>query len=103
MDAAKAWSKGSGNRSKFDALLAQIEVTEEYHAYPGLRLMTALKESAASGDASATAALSARILGSLQTKSFRQYAGDWDVHDDGERTLGDMLPPSLGQTDSHRP
>ena len=103
VDAAKAWSKGSVNRNKFDALLAQIEVTEEYHAYPGLRLMTALKESAASGDASATAALGARILGSLQTKSFRQYAGDWDVHDDGERTLGDMLPPSLGQTDSHRP
>src|SRR3954451_2268074 len=103
VDAAKAWSKGSGNRSKFDALLAQIEVTEEYHAYPGLRLMTALKESAASGDASATAALGTRILGSLQTKSFRQYAGDWDVHDDGERALGDMLPPSLGQTDSHRP
>src|SRR5436190_5139691 len=103
VDAAKAWSKGSVNRNKFDALLAQIEVTEEYHAYPGLRLMTALKEAAASGDASATAALAARIVGSLQTKSFRQYAGDWDVHDDGERALGDMLPPSLGQTDSHRP
>jgi arginine decarboxylase len=56
-DAAKAWSDGSGSRDSFDALLAEIGVTEEYHGYPGLRLMTALKEVAASGDASATATL----------------------------------------------
>src|SRR3954469_11617182 len=103
VDAAKAWSKGSVNRNKFDALLAQIEVTEEYHAYPGLRLMTALKEAAASGDASATAALGTRILQSLQTRSFRQYAADWDIHEDGERALTDLLPPSFGRTDSRRP
>ena len=50
VDAAKAWSDGSGNRNKFDALFAQLEVTEEFHGYPGLRLMAALKEAAASGD-----------------------------------------------------
>jgi arginine decarboxylase len=103
LDAAKAWSDSSGNRNKFDALFAQLEVTEEYHGYPGARLMAALKEAAASGDASATAALATRILQSLQTRSFRQYANDWDVHEDSERALTDLVPPSLGRTESHRP
>src|ERR1700722_15971759 len=78
MDAAKAWSDGSGKRNQFDALLAEIAVTEEFHGYPGPLLMTALKEAAASGDASATASLATRILQSLQTKSFRQHANDWE-------------------------
>jgi arginine decarboxylase len=103
VDAAKAWSDGSGKRNQLDTLLAEIEVTEEFHGYPGPRLMAALKEAAASGDASATAALATRILQSLQTRSFRQHANDWDIHDDGERALTDLLPPSMGRTESHRP
>src|SRR5215212_1273718 len=103
VDAANAWSDGSGKRDQFDILLAAIEVTEEFHGYPGPRLMAALKEAAASGDAPATAALATRIMQSLQTKSFRQHGNDWDIHDDGERALTDLLPPSLGRTDSHRP
>lgn len=103
VDAAKAWSDGSGDRNSFDALFAQLEVTEEYHGYPGLRLMAALKEASASGDAGATAALAARILQSVQSRSFRQHASDWDVREDSELTLPDLVPPSLGRTDAHRP
>ena len=103
VDAAKAWSDGSGKRNQFDALLAEIEVTEEFHGYPGPRLMAALKEAAASGDASATAALATRILQAMQTRSFRQHANDWDIHDDGERAPTDLLPPSLGSSESRRP
>jgi arginine decarboxylase len=103
VDAAKAWSLGSGSRNRFDALLAQLDVTEEYHGYPGLRLMAALKEAAAAGDGAATAALAARILQSLMTRSFRQYASDWDIHEENERPLADILPPSLGRTDARRP
>src|SRR5437899_1400111 len=51
VEAAKAWSEGPGNRDRFDALFAQLEVMEEFHGYPGVRLMAALKEAAASGDA----------------------------------------------------
>jgi arginine decarboxylase len=103
VDAAKAWSDGSGDRNDFDALLAPLAVTEEFHGYPGVRLMTALRESAASGDASGTAALASKMLQALQTRSFRQHAADWDVHDDGEGGLPDLLPPALGRTDAHRP
>ena len=41
VDAAKAWSDGSGKRNQFDVLFAEIEVTEEFHGYPGPRLMAA--------------------------------------------------------------
>ena len=40
--------------------------------------MAALKERAAAGDAAGTLALVMRITQSLQTRSFRQHAGDWD-------------------------
>lgn len=103
VDAAKAWSAGSGNRNRFDALFAQLEMTEEYHGFPGIRLMAALKEAAISGDASATASLATRILQSLQTRSFRKHASDWEIHEDSERAVAELLPPSLGGSDSHRP
>jgi arginine decarboxylase len=103
VDAAKAWSAGSGNRNRFDALFAQLEVTEEFHGYPGIRLTAALKEAAASGDAATTASLATKIMQALQTRSFRQHTADWDVHEDGEQTLPELLPPTLGRTDSRRP
>ena len=103
VDAANAWADGSGKRSQFDALLAEIAVIEEFHGYPGLRLMAALKATAASGDASATASLANRMMQALQTKSFRQHANDWDVHDDSGRTQTELVPPSLGQAESRRP
>jgi arginine decarboxylase len=103
LEAAKAWSSGAGVRNRFDALLAQLEITEEFHAYPGIRLMAALKEAASSGDAATTASLAAKILQSLQTRSFRQHTADWDVHEDGEQALPDLVPPTLGRTDQRRP
>src|SRR5690348_18178272 len=80
VDAAKAWSSGSGDRSTFETRLSQLAITEEYHAYPGPRLMATLKERAIAGDAAGVLALAMRITQSLQTRSFRQHAGDWEVH-----------------------
>ena len=49
VEAAKAWSDGSGDRSGFEDKLSRLAITEEYHAYPGLRLMAALTEHATCG------------------------------------------------------
>ena len=56
VELAEAWSGGSGNREKFEAALAEMTATEEFHAYPGLQLLTALRDHAAADDAHATAA-----------------------------------------------
>src|SRR3978361_311633 len=48
--AAKAWARG-GNRVAYDSALDDLLVTEEFHGYPGLQLMAALREAASGGDA----------------------------------------------------
>jgi arginine decarboxylase len=80
VEAAKAWSTGNGDRAGFEQRLTQLSVPEEYHAYPGPRLMDALKERAAANDAAGALALATRITYALQTRSFRQHANDWDVN-----------------------
>ena len=103
VDAAKAWSSGAADRSGFEEKLSRLEITEEYHAYPGRRLMAALKERAAAGDAAGTLALAMRITQALQTRSFRQHAGDWDADADADAEMPDLLPPGFGETSSRRP
>ena len=60
-----------------------------------------LKERAAAGDAAGTLALTMRIAQALQTRSFRQHAGDWDADADAE--MPDLLPPGFGEPSSRRP
>ncbi|MEA2880928.1 MAG: hypothetical protein QOH32_147 [Bradyrhizobium sp.] len=103
VDAAKAWAAGTGDRNRYEALLNDLAVTEEFHGYPGLQLMAALKESAASGDAATCLALSTRIAQALVTRSFRQHAGDWNLHEDGEGGAPDLLPPAFGRSEARRP
>jgi arginine decarboxylase len=100
---AEAWSNGSGNRAKFEAALAQLVPTEEFHAYPGTPLMNALRDLTAENDAQATASLSRRITRALLTRSFRQSPGDWESDEDGDGAAADVLPPSLGRQDARRP
>ena len=94
VEAAKAWAGATGGRAKYEALLNDLAVTEEFHGYPGLQLMAALKESAAAGDAATSLALSTRIVQALMTRSFRQHAGDWSVNEDGDGGVPDLLPPA---------
>jgi Predicted Permease Membrane Region len=51
---AEAWSDGSGSRAKFETALGEMAVTEGFYAYPGLQLMTALRDQAETNDAQAT-------------------------------------------------
>ena len=77
VELAESWSRGSADRAAFEAALSELMATEEFHAYPGLKLMTALRDAAAASDAHATATLARRITRALVTRSFRQNAGDW--------------------------
>ncbi len=103
VELAEAWLSGSGSRANVEAALAEMAVTEEYHAYPGHQLMTALRERAAENDARATALLARRITRALITRSFRQNPSDWEAHEDDEGVAADVLPPALGRANAHRP
>jgi arginine decarboxylase len=103
VELAEAWSSRSGSRAKFEAALAEMAPTEEYHAYPGSQLMSALRDRAAENDAQATASLARRITRAIITRSFRQSPGDWEAHEDDEGVTSDVLPPGVGRGEAHRP
>lgn len=104
VDAAKAWARG-GDRGKYDAALADLSVTEEFHGYPGLQLMGALREAAATGDGATSLALATRITQALATRSFRQHAGDWGAkdEDEGDGDVPELVPPTFGAHTTRRP
>ena len=103
VEAAKSWNAGQGDRAKFEELLSQLSVLEEFHAYPGSRMMAALRDRASSNDAAGALALAMRITQALLTRSFRQHAGDWDIQGDGDTEMPDLLPPGFGDTVARRP
>ena len=100
VEAAKAWAGGRGDRGKYETLLNDLAVTEEFHGYPGLKLMSALKE--ASGDAAASLALATRITTALMTRSFRQHAGD-GAGENGDDSMPELVPSTLGRAETRRP
>jgi arginine decarboxylase len=102
VEVAKTWARG-GDRAKYDAALSDLSVTEEFHGYPGMHLMAALREAAWAGDAATSLALATRITQALQTRSFRQHAADWNAQDEGEGGVPDLLPPTFGHRGARRP
>src|SRR4029078_6438036 len=72
VEAARSWSADSGDRARVEKLLSQVAIMEEFHAYPGSRMMTELRERTTSSDAAGVLALVMRISQALNTRSFRQ-------------------------------
>ena len=64
-----------------DALTALLPL-EAFQAYPGARLMTAIKERLAGGDAMGTARLVQRVSSALMSRSYRSDAGEFEAEDD---------------------
>ena len=71
LDIAQAWRAGNANRASFEAALAELATIEEFHAYPGERLMAALRDTAAAEDSRSTAALAERITIANKTTELR--------------------------------
>ena len=103
VDATQSWAAGQVNRSKIEAMLAELAATEEYHAYPGSHLLTSLRERTSADDPRSVVALARKISTALLTRSFRQNTSDWDVNDEADAALPDVLPPTLGHGETRRP
>jgi len=100
VELAEGWAGGTkANGAKVAAALGEMTATEEFHAYPGLRLLGTLREHVAANDATATAQLTRRVTRNLLNRSFRQHAGDWEGDEDSE-VAADVLPPALGGGDA---
>jgi arginine decarboxylase len=103
VDLAQAWVAGTESRTGFEAALSELSATEEFHAYPGQHLLAALRDNASADDPRSVLALVGRISTALLTRSFRRHAGDWEAHEENSESVPDLLPPTLGRGDAHRP
>src|SRR5579872_4574613 len=69
---AEAWAQDPVGRAKFETALGEMAVAEGFYAYPGLQLMTALRDQTEANDAQAAARLARHIMRAILTRSYRQ-------------------------------
>lgn len=84
------------------AAFADIEVVENFHAYPGPNLMRSLRERIVTGDAKEASALARRISDTILTNAMAQEVD----REDGARAEDaaiDFLPSALTGRHVHRP
>ena len=107
---ARSWAAaeaGGGERRQSTAdlrsigsdLLAQMETLESFFAYPGPKLMAAVRERIAGGDAAGLVRLVQRISSALLTRSYREDPGAAEVVDEAEPT---GLAPTTASADGAR-
>jgi arginine decarboxylase len=76
------WQSGHGAQSDVMQALEDASSIEEFFAYPGGRVMAALRDRISAGDAAGSAAAARRISGQLLDKSFRSVVEAVDQTED---------------------
>ncbi|WP_270933311.1 ornithine decarboxylase [Falsiroseomonas oryzae] len=100
---AQRWSAGQVARTAVEAAFRQVELHEEFHAYPGSRLVAALREKlAGDGGAAAFAALVRRVSSAIISRAYKHDDGLWEATEDAPEPA-DRLPPTLGHGQARRP
>src|SRR2546425_8449823 len=77
--AAQAWAAkhDEGARTTVETAFAELRPAESFFGYPGPRLMRAIEDEIAQGDAGDIARLVQRIYNALMSNSYRADAADW--------------------------
>lgn len=102
--AAEGWAGGRGQRTDVEATLGDLAIVEEFHAYPGPRLMAQLRDRIVANDAGSVARLARAISNALLTRAYRDRPGEWEAPDEAEAAVpADVLPPTLGSAEARRP
>ena len=79
-----------------EALTALVPM-EAFQAYPGGRLLNAIKDRLAAGDALGTARLVQRVSSALMSRSYRSDAGEWEAEDDAQAAER-VMPTAHGES-----
>src|SRR4051812_49373883 len=101
---AARWASGTTGREAVATAFAELSLQEEFHAFPGGRLMAALRDRLDIDPASALpfAALARRISAAVATGDYKHDLSEWETDDAGD-VPADLLPPTLGQGATRRP
>jgi len=101
--AATGGRPGGGPGQDPQALLAELAPLEDLCGYPGPRLMAQVHERLQTADWTGFARLVQRISAALLANSYRDGQEPWKADEEGEASVPDILPPSIGRGQSRRP
>jgi arginine decarboxylase len=82
--AATSWMHGQIDRACVEAAFDRVAVIEEFHAFPGAKLMAGLHDRIRAENATGTAAHTRRISNALLDRSYRATPGHWDLPADAD-------------------
>lgn len=100
---ARSWSKGSKSRAAVELALQELGVIEEFHAFPGADLLSALRSLLENDDASGFLSLAKRISLAIITGNYKHDSKEWQSADLSLAEPVDIMPSSLGEGTWHRP
>ncbi|UTA53325.1 aminotransferase class I/II-fold pyridoxal phosphate-dependent enzyme [Lysobacter soli] len=97
---ARAWasaspSNASKQREHCQERLDDVLRLEHCWAYPGERLLTALRNALGEGDAATFARLAQKVSAAILSGDYRRDEHAWELDDDVDRTVLDALPPDI--------
>ena len=97
---ARAWASASADtaskqRERCQERLADVLRLEHCWAYPGERLLSALRSALNDGDASTFARLAQKVSAAILSGDYRRDEHAWEADDDVDRTVLDALPPDI--------
>ena len=99
---AQKWAAGNGTRSAVEESVANLAVIEEFHAYPGVRLMNHLRDKIATSDAAVVADLIRRFSDAILTGAYASQSERSEAGEEGD-ILQDVLPTVISGRDARRP
>ena len=104
LSAAEKWDAGSGSAKDVEKELADVEIIELFHAYPGLGLLRLLRDRLAAGDARDVVGLVRRISDAILTSNYSHESEAADITGKDDQ-LPEIAPKvqSRGDGDRHRP
>lgn len=100
--AAQGWHTGNASRADVKAALADVALLEEFHAFPGSRVMRMLDQRLDADDAAGTAAMVRQISDAILANRDNADTLAQGMAGAGDE-LPDILPSGMGQGDHRRP
>jgi arginine decarboxylase len=102
LTAAQKWASGPGSRTAVEESIANLAIIEEFHAYPGVRLMNHLREKIAANDAAVVADLIRRFSDAILAGAYSSQSERSEAGEEGD-ILQDVLPTVISGRDARRP
>ena len=99
----KEKAEAKSNQSQVLEAFEELLQWEDYFAYPGLKLLAAVRDQINSGDAAGTTRMVRTISTAIVTHSYRTNVEDWESEEDTVGNLADRLPLSGEPRTAHRP